>query len=276
MIETIGFPVILIGDGIMETKAINQKQKEIYAQWEQSSMDRFCKNYSSLIDRLQERESISILDIGGATGYFANALAVLLSDKSKVSVCVVDAVKYEPWENLTNKVQFIQADALTLKHLFEKETFDCIFANRIFHHLVSHSWVESVKNMHALCEQVYDLLKQDGYFAVTDHYYEGIIWDEITSKLLYQYTSHNKRMIQKLLYQMGAKSAGTGVCMLSEKMWHTMLESTGFLIENELASPGVWRNLEWYKAFGLLNKRYSLDNVMVCTKKQHEPGRDCI
>lgn len=258
----------------METKAINQKQKEIYAQWEQTSAERLCKNYAGLIRRLQERDTLTILDIGGASGYFANGLTSFFSEKSKVSVCVVDAVNYDHWENPNHKAQFIQANALALKQIFEKETFDCIFANRIFHHLVSHSWAESVKNMHSLCEQIYDLLKQDGYFAVTDHYYEGIIWDDITSKLLFQYTSHNKRMIQKLFYRLGATSAGTGVCMLSEQMWKGMLESTGFLIENELASHGAWRNLVWYKAFGLLNRKYSLDNVMVCTKKKDITGMD--
>ena len=117
-----------------------------------------------------------------------------------------------------------------LKELFKGDTFDLIFANRVFHHFVQSSWQKSLNSMDQYMADIRYLLKKDGLFCVMDHFYDGIIFDSISSFLVYTFTSIKTPFITKLVKRMGAESAGVGTCFLSERMWKTKLIRSGFNI----------------------------------------------
>jgi ubiquinone/menaquinone biosynthesis C-methylase UbiE len=118
-----------------------------------------------MFEKIKERKNIKILDIGGGSGYFAMAMYEKFY-KNNCEIFVIDTTKYNTWEQNSDKIKFIENSANNLKILFESNTFDIIFANRVFHHFIQNTWEKSIEGMFGIMEQITFVLKEDGYFCI--------------------------------------------------------------------------------------------------------------
>ena len=79
-----------------QIKKINTYQQQLYEDYEKSTAISLVNQYSTLLETFKEREVLKILDVGGASGYFAVALANYFADKT-CKIVVIDPTKYTTW-----------------------------------------------------------------------------------------------------------------------------------------------------------------------------------
>jgi ubiquinone/menaquinone biosynthesis C-methylase UbiE len=204
-----------------------------------------------------------MLGLGGGAGYFALSLHKHFFNNN-CEIFVVDTTQYDTWEKHADKVTFVKASAENLSKLFSEETFDLVFANRVFHHFVTSSWRKSFSGMADIMKQVAFILKKDGLFCICDHFFNGVLHHTSTSKIIYALTSIRFKPVAALFRKLEAHTAGIGVCFLSKKMWLHLFSQTDFIIETLKESPS--RKLKWYENLFLLVKSYSGDNVIILKK----------
>jgi protein-L-isoaspartate O-methyltransferase len=75
---------------------INDYQEQMYGDYEKDTANFLMDQYSTLLEKFKEKDVVKILDIGGASGYFASALSNYFCEK-KCEVFVVDSTKYDTW-----------------------------------------------------------------------------------------------------------------------------------------------------------------------------------
>lgn len=66
-------------------------------------------------------------------------------------------------------------------------------------------------------------LSKNGKLCILDIFYDGLLIDSWPSRVIYQCTSMKNKFLIKLFRKLGARSAGSGVCFQSEKMWHHLI-----------------------------------------------------
>jgi ubiquinone/menaquinone biosynthesis C-methylase UbiE len=221
-------------------KVINEYQQQLYESYEERTRDFYLKNYSDILEKMKTRTDLKILDIGGASGHFAVGLYDYFKNNN-CKIIVLDTAKYNTWGKFSDKVEFIEASADNIDTLYHKNEFDLIFANRVFHHFVRHNWKETVNGITEIAGKIYKILKPEGYFCIVDHFYNGFLYDEITSKIIYTLTICKILSIVKLCKKLGAESAGVGVCFLSKKMWINLLLKNNFKIHKLVENKKYYR-----------------------------------
>lgn len=207
-----------------ETAIINDYQKARYEDYEKGTAHILLDRYKDILNKgIGGNAKLKILDIGGASGYFAWALCDYLHGND-FEVWVIDTTEYDTWKEIKNNVKFIRESANNLEKIFAENTFDIIFANRVFHHFVMESWTKSVGLINNVMRQISVLLKTDGCFLITDYFYDGLFFDTSASRMIYTLTSCKIPLLVKIFRRIDSKSAGVGVCFLSRKMWYKIFE----------------------------------------------------
>ena len=245
--------------------AINCHQKELYESYEANSIQYYMNSYEAVLSKYKSNKQINILDIGGASGNFA--LAVKNYFGASASVYVIDTTSYDTWEQETysRNITFIKDSIENLKSCFPDEMrFDLIFANRVFHHFVSSSWEKTLDGMNDYLSMIHDRLSPEGSFCIHDHFYNGYVCDAASSYVIYKITSCRIPFVASIAKRFGARSAGVGVCFQSERMWLKRLRENGFA--NITLNRTVYKHLRGIKRIILMNREYSLDNMIICRK----------
>jgi hypothetical protein len=152
-----------------------------------------------------------------------------------------------------------------LDKLFEKETFDIVFAKYVFHHFIRKSWKSSIEGMKSIIKQINYILKENSYLCIVDSFYNGFLGDTSASKAIYTFTTCKIPILINIFKKLGSHSAGGGgVCFLSKKIWLDIISYGGFLID-ELEEPAPTK-LKWYMHVGALLKTWNHRCVMVLKK----------
>jgi len=253
---------------MQDIRMINEHQKEYYEAMDKKMAAINLERYSELLNLYRDKKSVKIVDIGGASGYFSLALKEYFSDISCEIYCV-DTTKYDSWQNNMNKITFINDSASSLSTLFERNTIDIVFANMVFHHFVKNTWNDTVNGMNSILKQIYYILKDGltgggGHLCIAEQFYNGIIYDKSTSKIIYTLTSNKIPFMTNIIKKFGAHSAGVGVCFLSKKMWVDVLTNNGFMID--CLEETIPMKVEWYKKLFLLINKYTDNNMILCHK----------
>ncbi|MDR2593118.1 MAG: class I SAM-dependent methyltransferase [Chitinispirillales bacterium] len=250
---------------------INDYQKSIYEDVEKNMADRLVARYSEAMEPLKRKGKIKILDIGGASGFFSKALHKYFSENG-CEIVVIDNTRYDTWDEFGGEtIKFIEDSAENIGKIFPENTFDLIFANRVFHHLVTATgWKDTVRNITDIVKQVSKVLKGDGVFCVTEHCCDGILFDASASAVIYTLTSCKLPLLARIFRRIEAKSAGVGVCYLSKKMWMTIIDNCGFMVDKIYEGHKISWNFMKRIVYGalLFIRRHRMDVTIICKKKR--------
>jgi SAM-dependent methyltransferase len=248
-------------ENINNIKIINEHQKQTYESEDKRVSKELIEIFSDTLEKFKNRNTLKILDIGGGSGYFALAIQEYFNNQS-CEVIVVDATHYDTWNLFADKVTFLNQSVDELNQIFTEQNFDLVFANRVFHHFIRDSWKSSINGMSGIMKSIAFILKPDGYFCITDHFFDGLVYDEASSRIIYMLSSCKWKPVIAVCNKAGVDSAGVGVCFLSRKLWVKLLFDAGFEIEKIIEQN--WPKVkQWYIKIFFLNKRNNLDNVMV-------------
>jgi ubiquinone/menaquinone biosynthesis C-methylase UbiE len=77
-------------------RTINLHQKDKYEDYEGKSVNAYLERYSSIFEKINDRQNINILDIGGASGHFAMALYKRF-EENNCRIFVIDTTRYDTW-----------------------------------------------------------------------------------------------------------------------------------------------------------------------------------
>ena len=246
-------------------KEINEHQKSLYEKYDIQGSQRYLDRYLPYLEEFSQRETVKILDIGGAGGNFAYLLKLCFEKSAKVEVYVIDSSRYDSWaqEELGGQIRFIHDSVENMDKIFPENTFDLVFANRVFHHLVDRTYGRTLAGMEKTMVMIQKALKPDGMLCVMDHFYNGLLFDGAASRMIYTLTSVKNSIFAKIIKKLGAMTAGVGVCFQSEKMWLSRLEKCGFSIKN--VERTKCDKLRFIKKIGLMCKNMSRNNLIFAT-----------
>jgi ubiquinone/menaquinone biosynthesis C-methylase UbiE len=250
--------------GMNATKKINNKQEHAYESGEYENIEMYIERYKDLIKDMSQKDKVTVLDVGGGAGYFIKELAARLPADTDVNIYILDTNTYATWNNDNPKIHYIDGDALEIDKIFEKNMFDYVFCNMFFHHLLGKSFKMSKRMRESVLAQIYNVLKDDGHAGIIDNFNDGMFIDGISCRIIYLMTNTKNLFFVKLFNKFGSKSAGVGVCMMSRKMWHNLIDTCNFKIVREYTTnPSP---LKWYYRLCLMNKRYCYYNMMELKK----------
>lgn len=246
---------------------INDSQKKLYEKYDLEGSRRYLDRYLDKLEAFTDRKNIKILDIGGASGHFALLLKEFFSENN-VEVYVVDNTRYDTWseDELGKDIHFVHDSVEHLDVIFEDNTFDIVFANRVFHHFILDSWRKSLNEMESYLWMINGILKPDGMLFVMDHFYNGMVIDSATSFWIYTLTSVKNPAFAKIVKKLGAMTAGVGVCFQSEKMWIERIQKCGFEIKKVDSMP--CDKYSRIKKLALFCKSMSRNNIICATPKK--------
>ena len=243
-----------------DVKIINEYQKNLYGNMEKTIPEWLFSKYNDVLQKHREKGTLKILDIGGASGYFALKLKEYYSNID-CDVTVIDSTIFETWEEFSKKINCIETSVDNIDKIFPENTFDIIFANRVFHHFVRKNWKQTVKGIDEIIKKIHKIIKKNGTICITEHFFDGLLIDSLSSRVVYALSSNKCKPIIALCKKIGVESAGVGVCFLSKKIWVEKLTSNKFEIENIDESKNE-RLKKWYIKMLFFNRKNTLDNTI--------------
>lgn len=161
---------------------------------------------------------------GGASGYFTKAVYDYLKEKNyDVTAYVLDTTRYPNWNNADNDIIFCEGSVEHIETYFQDKKFDLIFCNKVFHHFVTDTYSGTLSMLEICMNKLRNQLSKNGRLCILDYFYDGLIIDRFPSWMIYKCTSQKNKLLIKIFRKMGSKSAGSGVCFQSEKMWRKLI-----------------------------------------------------
>ncbi|UCG59042.1 MAG: class I SAM-dependent methyltransferase [Phycisphaerales bacterium] len=186
------------------------------------------------------------LDVGGASG----ALADFLLDKyPNAEGVVIDISKELLNRNAENDRK--QCQQLSAEHIadhFKPHSFDVIILHTLLHHLVTGDYESSDNMVRTVMGQCATLLAPNGRVSVVERVYEGRVFAESTSHIIFRLTS--SKHLCRLCKRLGAHTAGVGVRFLPLRQWKTLFRETGYTILR--CDVGQQLKPKWYIRWPLL------------------------
>jgi hypothetical protein len=188
------------------------------------------------IDQDFPEGDFSFLDVGGGNGKFAD---LLLDNYPNSQGTVLDNSQLLLSRNHSHpRKTLISASVDELSKQAEKATYDLICFNWLLHHLVGDSYAQSIENISTTLRQATQMLSPRGRISIFENIYDGIIFDRLPSRLIFELTS--SKSLATLTRKMGANTAGTGVCFLSQKKWSSTTQNQSLVILSYTDDPTPW------------------------------------
>ncbi|MBU6950772.1 class I SAM-dependent methyltransferase [Hahella sp. HN01] len=180
---------------------------------------------------LNNPASVNLLDVGGGNGTF---LDTMLSSMPESRGTIVEMSQVMADKNTSRHNKEVVCDNYldwANRKLDSNERFDVIFFNFVLHHFVSESWASSVALQRKALEVSRELLTKNGVIIVYEIHYNGGLYNEVTSKIIFGISS--SRLLAPFAKFMGANTAGFGVCFHSEPFWKELYYNQGLVCKKE-------------------------------------------
>ncbi len=176
---------------------------------------------------LAEHSEARFLDLGGGAGRFSDTL---LARHPSCRATVGDNSEVLLSRNQPHPRKTVQrVDAWHLAEVLGAQSFDLVFVHRLLHHLVTGSYRESLRLIQSVLEQCALVLKTHGRLSIIENIWDGWPVQSLSGRLLYYATS--SRIAAPLIRRLGANTAGTGVCYLSDRLLRQFLGRAGLGVE---------------------------------------------
>jgi len=178
---------------------------------------------SACIDRDFPDGQLSVLDVGGGNGLFADKI---LSCYPAARVTVIDNSDFLLAQNVEDdRKTLVNGSAEALSEAFGEQRFDVVSLNWLLHHLVRDSYRATKRNMATCVHAASGLLTPRGRVSIFENLYDGLVIDQAPSQLIYHLTA--SRPLARFTRRLGANTAGVGVCFLSKRQWERVLRDVG-------------------------------------------------
>lgn len=141
---------------------------------------------------------------------------------------VMENARYQLDQNKRHdRKTLVESSVDNLGNHFKNSKFDLIFFHWVLHHFVENTYRGSISTISNALKSARQLFSQNGLISILENSYQSYFIDSLPSRMLTLGTQ-----------LLGANTAGTGVCYLSEKLWRTMLGDAGLRVEKcEVTSP---------------------------------------
>jgi len=176
----------------------------------------------SIIDQnISNPNQAHFLDVGGGNGLYADKLL------SQYLGCFVDII--EPDSNMNTK-NIPNSNKVLINSVYQQfkgtKDYDMIQFNWVLHHFIASSYSETHEIQLEGLKSAYNMLGSEGIVIIFENFYEGKDHSNAPGKLIYQLPS--SKLLKPMTSQMGANTAGVGVCFNSELHWREQLIKAGF------------------------------------------------
>jgi len=175
------------------------------------------KFWDAVVERIDSHfptGKFTFMDIGGGNGVFTDRI---LNHYPQAEAVLLDNASNLIEINTKRPRKTIIMDSVeNLENYLNTYTIDIVFINWVLHHLVSDTYKKTRSNV-ANTLSIVKRNKSVKYLAVFENNYNGILFDSLPGKLIYQITS--LQSVKRLAKKMGANTAGVGVSFLSKKTW---------------------------------------------------------
>ena len=204
--------------GINELKQLSEDQLESFNTEYVNGV--FWDAVVNLIDKHFATGKFTFMDIGGGNGVFTDRI---LMHYPQSEAFLLDNASNLIEINTQHPRKTIILDSVeNLENYLNTYDIDIVFINWVLHHLVSDSYQKTRSNI----VNTLTIIKRNKhvkYLSIFENMYNGILFDSLPSRLIYQITS--LKSIKLLARKMGANTAGIGVSFLSKKMWIKLFSS---------------------------------------------------
>jgi len=193
-------------------------------------------------------EPFTVLDIGGGTGRFADA--VLASFPRAHATIVDNAPSLLAANRSDSRKTLLQESVEDLPRVLEGRSFDLVCFHWSLHHFVTDSYAETVAFQQRSLRQATALVSTRGRVSVFENLYDGLIWPSLPGRLVYTMTASQR--LAPVTRLLGANTAGVGVCFLSERQWLDAFRLAGLAVERRHYYA---HSVRWLYRIGLVTRR---------------------
>ncbi|NOH72524.1 class I SAM-dependent methyltransferase [Vibrio pectenicida] len=176
----------------------------------------------SIVDQnISNPNQARFLDVGGGNGLYADKLL------AQYSGCYVDIVEPDSHMNAKNKPNNHKILINSIYQQFKgTQDYDMIQFNWVLHHFIAPSYTQTHAIQLEGLKSAYNMLGPEGIVIIFENFHEGKDHSNAPGQLIYRLTS--SKLLKPLTSQMGANTAGVGVCFNSELHWREQLIKAGF------------------------------------------------
>ena len=178
------------------------------------------------IDKDFPKGDFSFLDLGGGNGVFADKV---LHHYPNANATVLDNSELLLNKNTEHsRKSTILSSVEDMKDTLSGEKFDIIFMNWLLHHVIADSYARTTQYVVDTLKITPEFLTDRGRVSVFENIYDGYIFDNLPSHLIFQLTS--SKALAGPIKKLGANTAGVGVCFRSKKNWQELIKNSGLSI----------------------------------------------
>lgn len=208
-------------------------QKDVFELYEKNSSRTLIEIYENILCKYSGLDCVRILDIGGAGGRFAALLHEYF--RGNCDITVLDIEEYETLGKISAPIRFIKGSVFDVKQYFKPRSFDIVFSNYVFHHLMDNSYHETIGGIKLALEKIKECLAPGGILCVSECFYHNLLAGDVSGFIIYRLSRLKSPFTVRLLNKLGSNSAGAGVCFLPERKWRKVFEQAGYRLERTTA-----------------------------------------
>lgn len=174
-----------------------------------------------------------ILDLGGGTGRFADAM---LKAFPQTNVVVLDVSEYLLSLNKPDpRKTTVHGSVEDMTTILSGYRFDVIGVNWLLHHLVGWSHSNCKENCISALIKAQQILSQNGVIAITENIFDGPFGTNIPSHVIFGITRIRNPHFVKIARRY-FNTSGVGVCFRSKRNWERVIHNSG------LQADMIYRN----------------------------------
>jgi Methyltransferase domain len=220
---------------VSESKIEQLKDEQLAAFDTEYISEQRWQKINALIQESFPTGEFSFLDVGGGNGRFTDRILTTYPNSRGTILDNSELLLSRNLPNGRKKLLNCSVEALAE----QSEHYDLICLNWLLHHLVSVSYSQSRRNIDAVLGMLRLRLTEQGRVSIFENMYDGYIFDGLPSYLIFALTSSQR--LAKLISQLGANTAGVGVCFLSRRQWCSVVQRQGFEILAYSNSSERWK-----------------------------------
>jgi SAM-dependent methyltransferase len=169
----------------------------------------------------------SMLDVGGGTGFFANAIK---TEFPHAEITILDLDEQSVMKGTKLGLNAIHGSIIDPPAAIRSRKFDVISLNLMLHHIIGDDDWSTLALQRCALTRVCELLANQGHIFLHEICYEGRLFRDSSARLIYQVTASRclgkaLKLVGKAMPALSANTAGVGVRFRSMHGWSVLANS---------------------------------------------------